>query len=74
MSPNFQFFFFSYERLKPWNIEVGIAMVSFQLTIIILLPFCIEMLQYDWLWSGHMIIKEMFHIPMKLKPELARQM
>ena len=30
------------------------------------------MLQYDWLWSGHMIIKEMFHIPMKFKPELAR--
>jgi hypothetical protein len=29
------------------------------------------MLQYDWLWSGHMIIKEMFHIPMKLKSELA---
>jgi hypothetical protein len=22
------------------------------------------MLQYDWLWSGHVIIKEMFHIPM----------
>jgi hypothetical protein len=32
----------------------------------------IEMLQYDWLWSGHMIIKVMFHIPMKLKSELAR--
>jgi hypothetical protein len=30
------------------------------------------MLQYDWLGSGHMIIKEMFHIPMKLKSELAR--
>jgi hypothetical protein len=30
------------------------------------------MLKYDWLWSGHMIIKEMFHIPMKLKSELAR--
>jgi hypothetical protein len=29
------------------------------------------MLQYDWLWSGHMIIKEMFHIPMKLKSEFA---
>jgi hypothetical protein len=39
--------------------------------IITLLPFFIEMLQYDWLWSGHMIIKEMFHIPMKLKSELA---
>jgi hypothetical protein len=34
--------------------------------------FFIEMLQYDWLWSGHMIIKEMFHISMKLKSELAR--
>ena len=42
------------------------------LCIITLLPFFIEMLQYDWLWSGHMIIKEMFHIPMKLKSELAR--
>ena len=40
--------------------------------IITLLPIFIEMLQYDWLWSGHMIIKEMFHIPMKLKSELAR--
>jgi hypothetical protein len=30
------------------------------------------MLQYDWLCSGHMIIKEMFYIPIKLKPELAR--
>jgi hypothetical protein len=27
---------------------------------------------YDWLWSGHMNIKEMFYIPIKLKPELAR--
>ena len=32
----------------------------------------IEMIQYDWLWRGHMIIKEMFYIPKKLKPELAR--
>jgi hypothetical protein len=40
--------------------------------IITLLPFFIEMLQYDWLWSGHMIIKEMFHISTKLKSELAR--
>jgi hypothetical protein len=40
--------------------------------IITLLPFFIEMLQYDWLWSGHMIIKKMFYIPIKLKPELAR--
>ena len=35
--------------------------------IITLLPFFIEMLQCDWLWSGHMIIKEMFYIPIKLK-------
>ena len=42
------------------------------LSIITFLPFFIEMLQYDWLWSGHMIIKEMFYIPIKLKPELAR--
>jgi hypothetical protein len=40
--------------------------------IITLLPFFIEMLQYDWLWSGHMIIKQMFYIPIKLKPELTR--
>jgi hypothetical protein len=40
--------------------------------IITLLPFFIEMLQYDWLWSGDMIIKVMFHIPMKLISELAR--
>ena len=39
--------------------------------IITLLPFFIEMLHYDWLWSGHMIITEMFYIPIKLKPELA---
>jgi hypothetical protein len=30
------------------------------------------MLQYDWLWSGHMIMKEMFYIQIKLKPEIAR--
>ena len=40
--------------------------------IITLLPFFIAMLQYDWLWSGHMVIKVMFHIPMKLISELAR--
>jgi hypothetical protein len=40
--------------------------------IIALLPFFIEMLQCDWLWSGHMIIKEMLYIPIKLKPEFAR--
>ena len=42
------------------------------MTPITLLLFFIEMLQYDWLWSGHMIINEMFYIPIKLKPELAR--
>ena len=46
--------------------------VDYHCLIITLLPFFIEMLQYDWLWSGHMIIKEMFHIPMKLKSELTR--
>jgi hypothetical protein len=40
--------------------------------IIALLSFFIEMLQHDGLWSGHMIIKEMFYIPIKLKTELAR--
>ena len=40
--------------------------------IVTLLPFFIEMLQYDCLWSGHMIIKKMCYIPIKLKPELAR--
>jgi hypothetical protein len=40
--------------------------------IITIFPFFIEMLQYDWLWSGHMIIKEMFYIQIKLKPKLAR--
>jgi hypothetical protein len=39
--------------------------------IITLLPFFIEMLQYDWLSTGHIIIKEIFCIPIKLKPELA---
>jgi hypothetical protein len=41
------------------------------LFIITLLTFFIEMLQYDWLSSGHMIIQKMFHVPMKLKSELA---
>jgi hypothetical protein len=45
---------------------------NFHGTIITLLPFFIEMLQYDWLCSDHIIIKEMFYIPIKLKPELAR--
>jgi hypothetical protein len=26
------------------------------------------------LWSGHMIIKEMFYIPIKLKPKLANNL
>ena len=42
------------------------------LKMITLLAFFIEMLQYDCLWSGHMILEVMFHIPMKLKSELAR--
>ena len=41
------------------------------LQIITLLPFFIEMLQYDWLWSGHMIKKEILYIPIKLKPARA---
>jgi hypothetical protein len=48
------------------------SVCTFQIIIITLLPFFIEMLQYDWLRSGHMIIKEMLYIPIKLKPELAR--
>jgi hypothetical protein len=48
------------------------SVIMLYISIITLLPFFIEMLQYDWLWSGHMIIKEMFYIPIKLKPELAR--
>jgi hypothetical protein len=40
-------------------------------TIITLLPFFIEMLQYDRIWSGHIIIKEMFYIPIKLKLEIS---
>jgi hypothetical protein len=46
--------------------------IMYHRIIITLLPFVIEMLQYDWLWSGHMIIKDMFYIPIKLKLELAR--
>jgi hypothetical protein len=34
--------------------------IANQMYIITLLLFFIEMLQYIWLWSGHMIIKEMF--------------
>jgi hypothetical protein len=48
------------------------SVCTFQIIIITLLPFFIEILQYDWLRSGHMIIKEMLYIPIKLKPELAR--
>ena len=47
-------------------------LLTIHFLIITLLPFFIEMLQYDWLWSGHMIIKEVFYIPIKLKTELAR--
>ena len=61
-------------RLPVWNVKIRryLASCTLQFWIITLLPFFIEMLQYDWLRSGHMIIKEMFHIPMKLKSELAR--
>ena len=48
------------------------SVCTFQIIIITLLPFFIEILQYDWLRSSHMIIKEMLYIPIKLKPELAR--
>ena len=59
--------------LNYWNLNLWkVKNKSIYTEIITLLPFFIEMLQYDWLWSGHMIIKEMFHIPMKLKSELAR--
>jgi hypothetical protein len=37
---------------------------------ITVLPFSIEMIQYDWLWSGHTIIKEMFYIPINSNPNL----
>ena len=46
--------------------------IEFYTFMIALLPFFIEMLQYDWLWSGHIIIKEIFYIQVKLKPELTR--
>jgi hypothetical protein len=57
-----------YFILRLLTLFQGAVMVE----IITLLLFFIEMLQYDWLWSGHMIIKKMFYIPIKLKPELAR--
>jgi hypothetical protein len=44
----------------------------FAVTIITLLPFFIEMLQYYCFLSGHMMIKEMVYIPITFKPELAR--
>jgi hypothetical protein len=54
------------------NVAMKLQLKYTYFNIITLLQFFIEMLQYDWLWSGYMIIKVMFHIPMKLKSELAR--
>ena len=65
---------FPRRKFRPpptWNFDDVNNQYSYSY-ITTLLPFFIEMLQYDWLWSGHMIIKEMFYIPIKLKPELAR--
>ena len=45
--------------------------IEFYTFMIALLPFFIEMLQNDWLLSGHIIIKQMFYIQVKLKPEFA---
>ena len=59
-------------RWYCWNCWPSLFNISFHKVIITLLPFFIERLQYDWLWSGHIIIKEMFYITIKLKPELAR--
>jgi hypothetical protein len=59
------FFHYSISTVIPMNKIFNIFKIT-------LLLFFIEMLQYDWLWSCHMIIKEMFYIPIKLKPELAR--
>ena len=62
----------SFQGTIPWQMWFWRIFLKFKQIIITLLPFFIEMLQYDWLWSGHMIIKEMFYIPIKLKPKLAR--
>jgi hypothetical protein len=56
-------------RVYSLYINSSIELYTF---VIPLLSFFIEMLQYDWLWSGHIIIKEMFYIQAKLKPELTR--
>jgi hypothetical protein len=64
------------EGVTAWFVGEGDKLLIYDLPvylfIITLLTFFIEMLQYEWLWSDHMIIKEMFYIPIKLKPELAR--
>ena len=62
-----QFTLFYYQHKQK---DVHLERIS-HIVIITLLPFFIEMLQCDWLSSGHMIIKEMFYIPIKLKPKLA---
>ena len=56
-------------------IPVEVILVQYQATSRhnnYIASFVIEMLQYDWIWSGQMIMKEMLYIPIKLKPELAR--
>jgi hypothetical protein len=60
-----------YKCISSWSANNPLIRRN-KLLIITLLPFFTEMLQYEWLWSGHMIIKEMFYIPIELKPELAR--
>ena len=65
-------FFINSKSRRTFRIIRTRVSVNLYFSIITLLPFSIEMIQHDWLWSGHMIIKEMFYIPIKLKPELAR--
>jgi hypothetical protein len=47
------------------NVAMKLQLKYTYFNIITLLQFFIEMLQYDWLWSGYMIIKVMFHIPIR---------
>jgi hypothetical protein len=59
-------------RTKIWqlkNLILTLFGLIFRRIYILFLKF---VKLYDWLWSGHMIINEMFYIPIKLKPELAR--
>ena len=65
-------YYFNFPETYMQTVKARYSGLHFQMYIITLRPFFIEMLQYDRLWSGHMIIKEMFYIPIKLKPELAR--